>query len=99
MYGNDARFGKLFCLNLETGKKSWLNETSLNRFASILDLGKTLISLSANGTLIVFEPNGNNYTELAKYKIAETEVYAHPLFAGDKIYIKDKEMLTCWSIK
>ncbi|NQU84804.1 MAG: PQQ-like beta-propeller repeat protein [Mariniphaga sp.] len=99
IYANEARLGKLFCLNAKTGETTWLDETTLNRFASILDLGKVLVSLPANGTLIIFEPNGNAFTELAKYKVSETDIYAHPLFSENNIFIKDKEMLTCWSVK
>lgn len=99
LYANEARLGKLFCLNINTGAKCWADETTLNRFASILDLGKVLASLPANGKLIVFEANGNAYTELAQYQVAETEVYAHPLFTGNKIFVKDKEMLTCWLVE
>ena len=74
-----------------------MDETTLNRFASTLDLGTVIISLPANGFLIVYEPDGSTYSELAKYKVSETEVYAHPLFVKDRIYVKDKEMLSCWS--
>jgi outer membrane protein assembly factor BamB len=98
VYGNEARLGKLFCLDMKTGETMWQDTTTLNRFASILDLGDALISLTANGTLTVFEPNGVKYAELEKYDIATTDVYAHPLFVRDMIYVKDKEMLTCWSI-
>lgn len=35
------------------------------------------------------------YQEVAKYKVAETEVYAHPVVEGKLIYVKDKESLTC----
>ncbi len=99
LYANEARLGKLFCLDLKTGLKSWEDETTLNRFASILDLGEVLVSLPANGRLIVFEPNEKAYTELKQYKIAETEVYAHPVFTGNNIIVKDKEMLTSWLVK
>ena len=99
LYGNEAKQGKLFCLNAGTGEKAWTDGTALNRFASILDLGVVLACLPANGQLIFFEPSGTAYVELAKYKVAETDVYAHPLIIGDKIFVKEKEMLTCWSIK
>lgn len=99
LYGNDAKSGSLFCLNAKTGEKCWAETTALNRFASILDLGKVLVCLSANSQLIFFEPSEKAYTELARYTVAETEVYAHPLIIGDKIFVKDKEMLTCWSLK
>jgi outer membrane protein assembly factor BamB len=99
LYGNEAKQGKLFCLNANTGALAWTDATALNRFASILDLGDVLACLPATGQLIFFEPSGKAYKELAKYKVAETDVYAHPLFIGDKIFVKDKEMLTCWSLK
>ncbi len=99
IYGHEERLGKIFCLNLKNGEKQWMEETTLNRFASILDLGAVLVSLSANGDLIAFEANGEQYVEIAKYEVTENEVYAHPLFVKDNIFIKDKELLTCWSIK
>ena len=99
IYGNEAKNGKLFCLNAKTGEKCWADTIAYNRFASILDLGKQMVSLPATGQLIFFEPTGKGYVELAKYKVAETEVYTHPLIMGDKIFIKDKNMLTCWSLK
>ena len=99
LYANDARLGKLYCLDMKNGAQTWINEETMNRFASLLDLGKALVSLPANGKLVVFEANGKNYNELANYQVAETEVYAHPIFTSNNIFIKDKEMLTCWSVK
>ena len=99
LYGNEAKSGSLFCLNAKTGEKCWVDATPLNRFASILDLGEVLVCLPATGQLIFFEPSGKAYIELAKYKVAETEVYSEPLIVGNKIFVKDKEMLTCWSLK
>ena len=84
LYGNEAKSGSLYCLNLKTGEKSWANSTSLNRFATILDLGKVLFSLSANRQLTFFEPNGKEYVELAKYNLGDTDVYAAPMFQGIK---------------
>jgi outer membrane protein assembly factor BamB len=99
LYGNEAKQGKLFCLNANTGEVCWNEATALNRFASIQDLGEALACLPATGPLIFFEPSGKAYVELAKYKVAETDVYAHPIIVGDKIFVKEKEMLTCWSLK
>lgn len=98
IYGNESRFGYLFCLNAETGAKCWVDSVKYNRFASVLDLGKVMMSLPANGQLIFFKPDYQSLKQIAKYKIAETEVYAHPVISGNKIYVKDKEFLTCWSL-
>jgi len=96
-YGNDARFGYLFCLNDNTGETAWTDTIKLNRFASTLDLGKAMLSLTANASLIIYEANSKAYKPLAKYKVSDTEIYAHPLVANNRIYIKDKEKLTCWA--
>jgi len=96
LYGNESRLGKLYCVNAETGKTSWNDETTLNRFAATLNLGKEILSLPSTGEIIIFSGNSEKYNQLAVYKVADTEVYAHPIVAGDKFYIKDKEMLTCW---
>ncbi len=99
LYGNDARFGYVYCQNAKTGETAWADTIKLNRFASVLDLGKSIISLTGNAALVVFEPNSKGYKELAKYKVSDTEVYAHPLAADNKIFVKDKEKLTCWLVK
>lgn len=99
LYAHEARLGKVYCLNAVSGKTCWADTIAQNRFVSTLDLGKVLLSLPANGKILVFEPNSEKYVQMANYKIAETEVYAHPLVIGDKIYIKEQELLTCWQIK
>jgi outer membrane protein assembly factor BamB len=99
LYGNEARMGKLYCLNAKTGETAWSDETSHNRFAATLDLGEFILSLPATGKILVYEPNTSKYSETAVYQVADTEVYAHPLVVGDKIVVKDEKMLTCWSLK
>ncbi len=99
LYGNEARLGKLYCINTKTGKTSWNDETTLNRFAATLSLGNEILSLPATGNIIIFDGNPEKYNQIAMYKVADTEVYAHPIIARDKIFVKDKEMLTCWSLK
>lgn len=99
IYGNEHRMGYLFCLDLVSGNTSWKIETPLNRFGYLLDLGSQIASFTAYGTLVIFEPNGKEYKETANYKISENEVYASPVFSGDHIFIKDKQSLTCWSVK
>lgn len=99
LYGNEARLGKLYCLNATTGATAWSDETTHNRFASTLDLGKVLLSLPATGKILIYAPDSNSYKEIAAYTVSDTEVYAHPLVNGHKIFVKDKELLTCWEIK
>lgn len=99
LYGNEARLGKLYCLNAQTGATCWADTIAHNRFASTLNLGDVILTLPATGNLIVYQPNPEKYQPVKIYKIAETEVYAHPLLSENKIFVKDENFLTCWSVK
>ena len=99
LFGHEGKTGYLFCMNAKTGEKNWSDATSQNRFASIFDAGKVLVSLPATGNMIVFEPSAGSYHELARYKVSDDETYASPILDGNKIFTKDREMLTCWSLE
>lgn len=99
LYAHESRLGKLYCLDARSGKTCWADTTAHNRFVSTLDLGEIMLSLPATGNLLFFKPNPEKYTRAMSYKVAETEVYAHPLVAGNKIYVKEQELLTCWQLK
>ena len=98
LYGHEARLGKLFCLDAETGKTCWSDTIAYNRFASNLDLGNEILSLTANGNMIIYEPNPERYVEKAKYNVSGNEVYAHPVIAGNRIFTKEQEKIICWQV-
>lgn len=99
LYGNESGSGKLFCINAATGKTCWADTTKHNKFASTLDLGEVILSLPATGEILLFEPNAENYVAVATYKVADTDVYAHPLVVGNTILVKDEDILTYWLIE
>jgi len=90
----------LFCINAQTGKTAWIDTTKRGKggFAAILDAGSILLALPSNSELIVFKPSDSEYTELAKIKVVDAATYAHPVIAGNRIYVKDKEALAMWAI-
>lgn len=103
---NDLLFGysnkgNLFCLNAQTGQTAWIDTLKHDRsgFAAILDVGPVILALPSSAELIAIEPVAEEYTELANIKIADTPTYAHPVIAGNRIYIKDLETITMWEIE
>ena len=96
-----SNMGYLFCLNAQNGETAWVDTTKNDRggFAAILDAGQVILALPSSAELIVIEPVEEKYTEKARIKIADTPTYAHPVISGNKIYIKEEEMLTSWTIK
>ncbi|MFC1539737.1 PQQ-binding-like beta-propeller repeat protein [Candidatus Latescibacterota bacterium] len=98
LYGLSDR-GRLYCMNAKTGETVWADETSHKNFGSVLDAGSVILALPSDPELIAFTPSAKGYNELARIKIAETPVYAHPVIAGNMIYVKDEEKLTLWAIE
>jgi outer membrane protein assembly factor BamB len=91
---------KLFCLNAGSGKTAWTTAFSARRgYGTIIDLGPALMALSPTGELIVFEPNEKEFKEIAKYKVAGGDTYAYPVVAGNRMFVKDKDSLTLWTIE
>jgi outer membrane protein assembly factor BamB len=89
---------RIYCLNAATGKTAWIDNAVNSDFSTIVDCGSVIIGLSSIQTLIVMKPEPTAYTEIVKYKVAETPVYAFPIVAGNLIYIKDAESLTLFRI-
>jgi outer membrane protein assembly factor BamB len=93
--------GNVYCLDARTGKTAWTDATSRDRqgFAPLVDGGACLMALPSSAELIVFKPDGKQYEELARIKVADTAVYAHPVLAGNRIFIKDQESVTLLTVQ
>ncbi|MBN2410042.1 PQQ-binding-like beta-propeller repeat protein [candidate division KSB1 bacterium] len=99
LYGLEKNRGFLYAIDAKTGQTAWTDSVQHNRFGSIVDAGTVLMALSAESQLIVFKPDPGKYNELALYKVSDTPVYAHPVIAGNRVYIKDEDTLALWTIK
>jgi outer membrane protein assembly factor BamB len=60
--------------------------------------GPVILSLPSTSELIVFKPSGKEYAELARIKVAETPVYAHPVVAGNRVFVRDQDSLILWTL-
>ncbi len=89
---------RIFCLNAASGSTAWIDDAVTSDFATIVDCGTVLIGLPSTGDLIVMKPDPKIYSEVAKYKVAETAVYAFPVITGNSIYVKDAETLMLYRI-
>jgi outer membrane protein assembly factor BamB len=92
--------GSLFCINAKTGQTAWTDATPRDKggFGPVVSAGSCLLALPSNSELIVFQPTDKQYSEVAKIKVAETATYAHPVLAGNRIYVKDAESLALWTL-
>jgi outer membrane protein assembly factor BamB len=94
------RSGNLFCVDAQTGKTAWSDSAQRDRggFCPMLSVGTAILALPSSGELIVLKPDGAQYTELARVKLADTAVYAYPVLSGNRVFIKDQDNLTLWTV-
>lgn len=90
----------LFCLYLKDGVAAWAIPIKGGRgYGSVVDVGEVLLALTPPGDLIVFAPTDKEFRKLATYKVGESETYAYPVVAGNRIFVKDKDSVTLWTVE
>jgi outer membrane protein assembly factor BamB len=97
--GHDTRTNRLVCLDLETGKSVWSSPRITGKYHSLVLAGGVILVLTSEGELVVCKATTEEYTELARWKVAEKGTWAHLAVTGNHLYIKDKESLYCYELK
>ena len=93
----------LFCINAKTGKTMWTDTVlaggrGRGGYGSIVDAGSVLFALTPAAQLIVFQPSDTEFKQIASYKVSDGGTYAYPIVAGNRVFVKDAESVTLWSI-
>jgi outer membrane protein assembly factor BamB len=96
---SDHQSGHLFCLDARTGEALWQSDGRLGSYAAILDAGSVWLVLTQKGQLIVVKPSGTAYERIAEYQVSDKQTWAHPVFLGDRILIRDDMALRCFRIE
>jgi outer membrane protein assembly factor BamB len=90
--------GSFFCADAKTGATLWTDSAKRGQSASLLAAGSVVLALTVKGELIAFTPSNAKYTQLALIKVASAETWAHPVVAGDRIFVKDTETVSLWTL-
>lgn len=68
-------------------------------YGSVVVAGPALFTLTPSGQLVVLDAIGAEYKELAKYRVADGGTYAYPVVDGNRVYVRDRDALTRWTIE
>ena len=68
-------------------------------YGTVVDAGSVLLALTPASQLIAFAPGGAAYTELARIKVADTPTHAYPVLSGNRIFTKDQDSVTLWTVE
>lgn len=107
LYGLTASGGRrpgqgptnIYCVQADTGKVLWTDPTKRGECGEIFDAGSVLLALTSDSELLAFKPSDKKYEQVAKYKVANSPTWAPPVIAGNRVFVKDKESLTLWTIE
>jgi outer membrane protein assembly factor BamB len=85
------------CAEAATGKLKWSQPGfGLGRrdYSSTIVVGKNLLVLTEDGTLILLQANPEKYTELARLQVCGN-TWSFPAYANGKLYVRDTRTLQC----
>jgi outer membrane protein assembly factor BamB len=98
VYGfGSKRKGQLFCLDAQTGTAKWATEGRAGTNAAIQSAGPNLVVLTTEGELLVVRRSPEKFEELRRYKVAETQTWAHPVLVAGGVVIRDADSVALWS--
>jgi len=94
LYGINGRTGNkkstVTCMDWKTGKVRWAEK--IGGYGALSAVGKNLVFLVENGTLIVAEASPSGYTEIArKEKLISKKCWIAPVLVNGILYCKSNE--------
>ncbi|MCL4179666.1 MAG: PQQ-binding-like beta-propeller repeat protein [Verrucomicrobia bacterium] len=90
--------GRYFCLDQVTGATQWISTNRVSNFGSLVDAGPVLVTSPEKSGLVMLEPSREGYRELARYPVSDTPIYAHPVVAGRRVFVRDADSVTLWML-
>jgi outer membrane protein assembly factor BamB len=91
--------GMLYCIDAKSGKTAWSDNNKLSNFGAIVDAGAVLLALPEKSGLIAYKPSGEKLEQVAKITVSTTPIYATPVVAGKRIFVKDQDTVTAFAVE
>lgn len=99
LYGLSQRAsGQFFALDARTGKVLWLGTPREATNTAVVKSGELLFLLNDNAELTVAKANRDKFEPLKRYTVADSATWAQPVITGKRIFIKDANFLTLWTV-
>jgi outer membrane protein assembly factor BamB len=94
------------CKEMLTGKEAWAEKRKLGR-GSITASNDRLYCLSGEGTMVLAAASPDGWKEHGRFTLPEASskrkpsggVWTHPVIANGNLYLRDQELLYCYSLK
>jgi outer membrane protein assembly factor BamB len=91
--------GQFVALDAKTGRAIWTSEGRQGDNAALVAVGASVLALTSEGKLVVFDGSASAYSLLATYVVAESATWAHPAPVRGGVLVKDVDSLTFWTLE
>ena len=91
--------GQYFGLDLDTGQVLWTSPPRQADNAAFQYAGTTVFSLEADAELVVFPTSRTGFEPVQRYEVATSATWSQPTLAGNRVFVKDVESLTLWTVE
>jgi outer membrane protein assembly factor BamB len=68
-------------------------------YGSIVNADSVLLALTTSAQLLVLEPSATQLKQIASYKVSSSQTHAYPVASGNRIFIKDRDSVTLWTVE
>ena len=91
--------GQYFGLDLDTGEVLWTSAPRQAENAAILYAGTTIFALEDDAELVVVPHSRTGFEPVQRYEVATSATWAQPTLAGNRLFVKDVDSLTLWTVE
>lgn len=90
--------GQYFGLDLDNGEVLWTSEPRQAENAAILNVGTTILSLEEDAELVIVPHSRTGFEPVRRYEVADSSTWTLPTLSGNRMFVKDVESLTLWTV-
>jgi outer membrane protein assembly factor BamB len=91
--------GQFFGLDAKTGKVLWTSAPRQATNAAIVRAGNRIFALKDDAELLVLSNSQTAFEPVKRYTVASSATWAQPVISGNRIYVKDLDSLTLFTVE
>ena len=91
--------GQYFGLDLDTGEVLWTSAPRQASNAAVVRAGETIFSLQDDAQLLILNHSRTEFAPIKRYEVATSATWAQPSISGNRLFVKDVDSLTLWTIE
>ena len=81
------------CIEIETGKESWISEP-FGKYCSLVAQGAKILALDERGDLLLISANPKKFDLVERRHVSDSPTWAHLAVCGTEIFVRDLKGLT-----